>query len=98
MMSGAVRLGWSSSRVLGGFVGNCHVCRAVAQERPAYLLLPFQSWALGFHASRDGHKVSVNQLEYHPWVPQIHRTAVDWCHRLVFRNHSPQTAVYARLA
>ena len=26
-------------------------------------------------------EVAVNQLEYHPWVPNIHRDTVNWCHR-----------------
>lgn len=28
-----------------------------------------------------GTPVAVNQLEYHPWVPNIHRDTVNWCHR-----------------
>ena len=28
-----------------------------------------------------GAPVAVNQLEYHPWVPEIHRETVRWCHR-----------------
>ena len=27
-----------------------------------------------------GAPVAVNQLEYHPWVPEIHRETVRWCH------------------
>eukprot|EP00927_Polykrikos_kofoidii_P049368 TRINITY_DN43433_c0_g1_i1.p1 TRINITY_DN43433_c0_g1~~TRINITY_DN43433_c0_g1_i1.p1 ORF type:complete len:375 (+),score=40.14 TRINITY_DN43433_c0_g1_i1:76-1200(+) len=25
--------------------------------------------------------ITVNQLEYHPWVPQVHRDTVMWCHQ-----------------
>jgi len=28
-----------------------------------------------------GAPVTVNQLEYHPWVPSVHRETVEWCHQ-----------------
>mmetsp|Transcript_102692 Transcript_102692/g.321058 ORF Transcript_102692/g.321058 Transcript_102692/m.321058 type:complete len:288 (+) Transcript_102692:1-864(+) len=31
--------------------------------------------------SLDGGKVAVNQLEYHPWILEPHRRAVEWCHQ-----------------
>jgi len=27
-----------------------------------------------------GLPVTANQLEYHPWVPKVHRDTVEWCH------------------
>lgn len=27
-----------------------------------------------------GAPIEVNQLEYHPWVPEVHRQAAAWCH------------------
>ncbi|CAE7477052.1 PKHD1L1 [Symbiodinium sp. CCMP2456] len=32
-------------------------------------------------ADLGGSPVAANQLEYHPWVPDVHRKTVDWCHR-----------------
>eukprot|EP00439_Symbiodinium_sp_Y106_P056280 s5458_g7.t2 len=32
-------------------------------------------------ADLGGAPVAANQLEYHPWVPDVHRKTVDWCHR-----------------
>jgi diketogulonate reductase-like aldo/keto reductase len=31
--------------------------------------------------SLGGSPVTVNQLEYHPWVPKVHRETVEWCHQ-----------------
>eukprot|EP00933_Yihiella_yeosuensis_P051348 TRINITY_DN49272_c0_g1_i1.p1 TRINITY_DN49272_c0_g1~~TRINITY_DN49272_c0_g1_i1.p1 ORF type:complete len:387 (+),score=33.11 TRINITY_DN49272_c0_g1_i1:48-1208(+) len=25
--------------------------------------------------------IAVNQLEYHPWIPDVHRKTVEWCHQ-----------------
>jgi len=32
-------------------------------------------------ASLNSAPIAVNQLEFHPWVPEPHRKAVEWCHR-----------------
>lgn len=40
-----------------------------------------------------GTPVAVNQLEYHPWVPTIHRETVKWCHRkqhICFTDYHPR--------
>jgi len=28
-----------------------------------------------------GAPVTANQIEYHPWIPKLHRETADWCHR-----------------
>lgn len=29
----------------------------------------------------QGAPITVNQLEYHPWVPDVHRQTTEWCHQ-----------------
>lgn len=28
-----------------------------------------------------GAPIAVNEIEYHPWVPQVYRTTAEWCHQ-----------------
>mmetsp|Transcript_27784 Transcript_27784/g.82939 ORF Transcript_27784/g.82939 Transcript_27784/m.82939 type:complete len:346 (+) Transcript_27784:76-1113(+) len=28
-----------------------------------------------------GSPIAVNQIEYHPWVPELHHKTVEWCHQ-----------------
>lgn len=32
---------------------------------------------MGLH----GAPIAVNQIEFHPWVPEVHRATAEWCHR-----------------
>lgn len=56
--------------------------RAQAQGRIRHLgVSNFGPRQMSELLAMGGAPIAVNQLEYHPWVPQVHRDTVDWCHQ-----------------